>query len=173
VPILAGIRAADVFAGLLEVREDIDLRIFLGRVAPAGGRALDLAELLGEMLQLAKVEMLVGKPQHAVSAEGEQDLAEIALAQRARKIDAASRRPEYRACGFNGERCRVFAYSCGSTTTVPTLPPASTALCAPAVWYSGKRAATERIRPGEAVQAAMSDWARRRSGWGTPASDIE
>jgi hypothetical protein len=67
----------------------------------------------------------------------------------------------------------VFAYSCGSTTTVPTLPPASTALCAAAVWYSGKWAATERIRPGEAVQAAMSDWARRRSGWGTPASDIE
>ena len=52
-------------------------------VAIAGGRPLDLAELLGETLQLAKVEMLVGKPQHAVSAEREQDLPEIALAQRA------------------------------------------------------------------------------------------
>jgi hypothetical protein len=40
------------------------------------GGALDFAELLGEELQLAKVQMLVGKPQHAVSAEGEQDLAE-------------------------------------------------------------------------------------------------
>src|ERR1700730_16525928 len=118
---------------------------------PRGGGALDFAELLGEELQLAKVQMLVGKPQHAVSAEGEQDLAETALAQRAREINAGSRRSKHRACGFNGEHCRVLVYSCGSTTTVPTLPPASTALCAPAVSYSGKRAATERMRPGEVV----------------------
>jgi hypothetical protein len=83
------------------------------------------------------------------------------LSGRARS-DAASRRPKHRACGFNGEHRRVLVYSCGSTTTVPTLPPASTALCAPAVSYSGKRAPTERMRPGEPVQAAMSDWARRR-----------
>jgi hypothetical protein len=43
---------------------------------------------------------------------------------------------------------RLLPYSCGSTTTVPTLPPASTALCAAAVWYSGNRAATERMRAG-------------------------
>jgi len=74
------------------------------------GGALDFAELLGEELQLAKVQVLVGKPQHAVSAEGELDLAETALAQRARQIDAASRRPKHRACGFNGEHCRLLVY---------------------------------------------------------------
>jgi hypothetical protein len=46
------------------------------------------------MLQLAKVEMLVGKPQHAVSAEGEQDLAETALAQRAREIGCREPSPQ-------------------------------------------------------------------------------
>src|SRR5438067_13836162 len=61
---------------------------------------------------------------------------------------------------------------CGSTMTVPTLPPRSPALCAPAVSYSGKRPATDRIRSGDAVHAAMSDCARRRSACGTPASDI-
>jgi hypothetical protein len=45
--------------------------IFLDRVAPASRRPLDFAELLREPLQRAKVEMLVGKPQHAVSAERE------------------------------------------------------------------------------------------------------
>jgi hypothetical protein len=35
----------------------------------------------------------------------------------AREIDAASRRPKHRACGFNGEHCRVLVYGCGSTTT--------------------------------------------------------
>jgi hypothetical protein len=48
-----------------------------------------LPELLGEELQLAKVQMLVGKPQHAVSAEGQQDLADTAFAQRTSQIDAA------------------------------------------------------------------------------------
>jgi hypothetical protein len=89
VPILASIWAADIAAVLLEVREDVDLGIFLGRVATAGGGALDFAELLGEELQLAKVQMLVGKPQHAVSAEGQQDLADTAFAQRTSQIDAA------------------------------------------------------------------------------------
>ena len=51
---------------------------------------------------------------------------------------------------FHGERP---AQRCGSTMTVPTLPPRSTALWAPAVSYSGKRPATEkdsarRRRPG-------------------------
>jgi hypothetical protein len=35
--------------------------------------------------------------------------------------------------------------------TMPTLPPRSTSLCAVAVSYSGKRVATDRIRPGDAV----------------------
>jgi hypothetical protein len=70
-------------------------------------------------------------------------------------------------------RVRTSSQSCGSTMTVPTLPPRSTSLWAAAVSYSGKRAATDRIRPGDAVQAAISDCARRRSGCGTPASDIE
>src|SRR6202035_5420257 len=56
--------------------------------------------------------------------------------------------------------------------TVPTLPPRSTSLWAPAVSSSGKRAATDRMRPGIAVHAAMSDCARRRSECGTPASDL-
>ena len=46
---------------------------------------------------------------------------------------------------------------CGSTITVPTLPPRSTFLWAAAVSYNGKRAATDRIRAGEAVHAAISD----------------
>src|SRR6202041_641890 len=150
VPVLPGIRAADIFSALLEVREDVDLGIFLDRIAAAGRRPLDLAELLREALQRTKVEMLVGKPQHAVSAKREQNLPPIPLAQRLRQIDPARRRPEHRAGRFNGEHRRLLAYSCGSTTTVPTFPPASTALCAAAVWYSGKRAATERMRPGVA-----------------------
>ena len=71
------------------------------------------------------------------------------------------------------EQVRSSSQRCGSTMTVPTLPPRSTSLWAAAVSYSGKRAATDRIWPGDAVQAAMSDCARRRSGCGTPASDIE
>src|ERR1019366_7409162 len=43
-----------------------------------------------------------------------------------------------------------FGYFCGSTTTVPTLPPCSTDRCAAAVWYSGNVPSTDRIRPGEA-----------------------
>jgi hypothetical protein len=70
-------------------------------------------------------------------------------------------------------RVRTRPQRCGSTTTVPTLPPRSTSLWAAAVSYNGKRAATDKIRVGDAVQAAISDCARRRSGCGTPASDIE
>jgi hypothetical protein len=93
------VRAPDVFAVLLEVREDVDLRIFLGRIAPARGGALDFPELLGKALQLAETEMLVGKSQPAVPAEREQDLAEVAFAQRLRQIDSANRRPEHRTGG--------------------------------------------------------------------------
>jgi len=55
------------------------------------------------------------------------------------------------------ERVRTSSQRCGSTMTVPTLPPRSTSLWAAAVSYNGKRAATDRIRAGEAVQAAISD----------------
>jgi hypothetical protein len=51
--------------------------------------------------------MLVGKPQHAVSAERGQDLPEIALAQGLRQIDAARGRPEHRAGRFNGGIARL------------------------------------------------------------------
>src|SRR5438128_1066907 len=73
-PILAGIRTADIFTVLLEVRKDVDLGIFLAWIAPAGGGALDLPEPLRKALQSSKVEMLVMKPQHAVPAEREQYL---------------------------------------------------------------------------------------------------
>ena len=55
------------------------------------------------------------------------------------------------------ERVRTSSQRCGSTMTVPTLPPRSTSLWAAAVSYNGKRAATDRIRAGAAVQAAISD----------------
>ena len=55
------------------------------------------------------------------------------------------------------ERVRTSSQRCGSTMTVPTLPPRSTSLWAAAVSCNGKRAATDRIRAGEAVQAAISD----------------
>jgi hypothetical protein len=42
------------------------------------------------------------------------------------------------------------------------MPPRSTSLWAPAVSSSGKRAATDRMRPGVAVHAAMHSTARRR-----------
>ena len=46
----------------------------------AGGAALDLAELFGKPLQRAEIEVLVGKPQHAIAAEPEQDPPEIVSA---------------------------------------------------------------------------------------------
>src|ERR1700730_1384733 len=55
------------------------------------------------------------------------------------------------------ERARTSSQRCGSTMTVPTLPPRSTSLWAAAVSYNGKRAATDRIRAGDAVHAAISD----------------
>ena len=81
-PVLAGIRAADVFAVLLQVREDVDLGIFLAQVALPRGWPLDLAKPLGETFQIAKVETLVGKAQHAMPSEREQDHAHLPLAQR-------------------------------------------------------------------------------------------
>ena len=110
-PVLPGIRAADIFSALLEVREDVDLGIFRGRVAPAGRRPLDFAELLREALQFAEADMLVGKAQHAVPAQRQQDVPHVPLAQQVRQIDAACRRPEHRAGRFNGEQCRLLAYS--------------------------------------------------------------
>jgi hypothetical protein len=100
-PILAGIRTADVFAVLLEVREDVDLGILLARVAPAGGGTLDLPEPLRKALQSSKVEMLVRKPQHAVPAEREQYLRHVLLAQGLCQVDPANRCPENRTRRFN------------------------------------------------------------------------
>ena len=80
VPILTGIRAADVFAVFPQVRKDVDLGVFAGRVAIAGRAALNLAKLFGKALQRAEVEMLVGKAQDAIAAEPEQDPPEIGSA---------------------------------------------------------------------------------------------
>src|SRR5271170_2280393 len=92
-----------LFVVLLEVREDVDLRIFLRWIAAAGSGTLNLAELLRETLQRAQVQMLIGKPQHAVPAEREQHLPEIALTQWLRQIDPARRCAKHRTGGFNGE----------------------------------------------------------------------
>src|SRR6516225_8087767 len=45
-----------------------------------------------EALQIAKPEMLLGKPQNAILSEREQDDAHVSLAQRLCQIDVASRR---------------------------------------------------------------------------------
>src|SRR4051794_21995692 len=68
-PVLPGIRAADVSAVLLEVRKDIDLGIFLRLGTTARGRALDLAELLRKALQLAEPELLIGKTQYPMPSK--------------------------------------------------------------------------------------------------------
>jgi hypothetical protein len=52
--------------------------------------------LLREALQCAEIEVLIRKPQHAVPAEREKDLPQIALAQRLRQIDPARRCAEHR-----------------------------------------------------------------------------
>ena len=100
-PVLAGIGAADIFAALLEVRQDVDLGVFARRVGLAIAAALNFAELLGEALQRAKVEMLVGKAQHPMAPEREEDLPEIASPQLLRQVDAVHRRAEHRATWFD------------------------------------------------------------------------
>ena len=70
----------------LQVREDVDLRIFTAFIQIARRAALDLAELLGKPLQRAEIEMLVGKAQHAITAEPQQDPPKIITAQGLRQI---------------------------------------------------------------------------------------
>jgi hypothetical protein len=101
VPVLPGIRTADVFAVFLQVRQDADLGIVARPVAAAGRTGPDLAEALGKPLQRRRVEMLVGKAQHAVIAEAEQDAAEILRADILRQIEAAHARAQHGAGRFD------------------------------------------------------------------------
>ncbi len=98
VPVLAGIRRADVFAALLHVRQDTDM----GGVALGDAGALDVAEPLGEAAQVTHIELLVGKPQHAVPAECQQDARELLLI-KPPDVDAVHSRAKDRASGFDGQ----------------------------------------------------------------------
>ena len=51
---------------------------------------------------VAQVELLVGKPQHPVLPERQQDMPEYRLRERLTKVDAAHRGAQHRARGFDG-----------------------------------------------------------------------
>lgn len=92
-PVLPGVRAADIFSVVLEVRQDIDLGVFAAVVALTRGTTLNFAELFGKALKLPKLEMLARKAQHPVAAEAEQDMPEILADKRLCQINAVHRRP--------------------------------------------------------------------------------
>jgi hypothetical protein len=91
---------------------------FSWQVATARGGPLDFAKLLRKTLQVAEVEMLIGEAQNAMPPERQQDPAHVT---------------KHRAGRFGVQHPSLPFQRCGSTMTVPILPPASTALCAAAV----------------------------------------
>jgi hypothetical protein len=101
-PVLAGVGAADVSPVFLQVRQDVDFRVLARLVRQARhAAALDFAEPLGKPLQVPEAKMLVGKAQHPVAAQRQEDLSELELGQRLRQVDPVRRRPEHRARWFD------------------------------------------------------------------------
>ena len=99
VPVLAGVRAADVFPVLPQVGQDADVRVLhLVGIGAAADRSLDLAEQLGKPLHIADAEFLVWEPQHAVMPERVQNPRENRPLQVLAEVDPVNRGAEHRAC---------------------------------------------------------------------------
>ena len=68
-----------------------------------GTGSLDLAEAFRERAQIAHVELLIREAQHAMLAERQQDLGEVALSSSLRHVDAMNGRAEDCAGRFDGQ----------------------------------------------------------------------
>ena len=93
VPVLTRVGDPDRLAVLDDVREVADFR-HAGLVVPARERCLDLSEAPGEVTELDGLELLAGKAQHTVTAEGFQNRPEVRVAQGFGKIHPPDRRSQ-------------------------------------------------------------------------------
>ena len=93
VPVLPGVGDADRLAVLDDVREIADFghpRL----VVTAGQGGLDPPEAPREVSELGRLELLSGKAQHAVPAEGFQNCREVHVAQGFREVQPPDGRPQ-------------------------------------------------------------------------------
>ena len=97
-PVLSGVRRADVLAALLQVRQRADMRV----IVLCGTRSLNFAESLRESAQVAQIQLLIGKPQHAILAESQQDPGEMRLVGLLH-VDATNGCAQHCASRFDGQ----------------------------------------------------------------------
>jgi hypothetical protein len=110
-PILSGIGAADIGTIFLDVGKDTNFLIRLRNINRSDWIPLDLAEQFRKTFDIADIQPLIRKAQHAVFTEREKDTPEIGLTQRLGKIDSTNGGAQDRARRFNGQHRTVLSSS--------------------------------------------------------------